>query len=122
MPAQSLLAGIRLRRSNHGRASACFYFLPTADIAINTRAVLKALCRCVCASALDPFGGRRRKGKSDSKPLLVGLPFRFAVPLYLLISGYFWTAGKAIGMAAPVTFLISVLPLVVKAKWQWRAA
>ncbi|PZM14871.1 hypothetical protein [Rhizobium tubonense] len=95
-----------------------FYLLPTPNMNINVRTLLKALSAIYMAALLLSAWVSART--STDKPLLIGLASCFAIPFYALYQGVFWTAGKALGMAAPALFIIAALPIVLPVKWFWK--
>lgn len=96
-----------------------FYLLPTPDTGINARALWKALTVFgmiwLAVSAV-----MAAKQKTAVWPLVAGLLACLVIPAYAILQGYFWTAGKALGMAAPALFILAALPLALRTKWFWR--
>ncbi|MGI2035360.1 hypothetical protein ACRQ1B_23525 [Rhizobium panacihumi] len=53
-------------------------------------------------------------------PIILGLLACFAIPSYVFFNGYFWSAGKALGMASPALFVLMTLPVIFKVAAKFR--
>jgi hypothetical protein len=98
-----------------------FYLLPDASLDLTLRTYWKiGLASYILISMAFVIATANRR--DSGLPLLTGLAGSLIIPMYAFYHGYYWTAGKALGMASPAIFVLVTLPLALSARWFMRLA
>ena len=105
LPVESVTAGMGL-----------FYFLPTGSwpppLAIVWKLILYALAAGVIASVARAMMGAWRKDPAGNPIRMMGACVAGClVPVAILSIGQYWSAGKALSIAAPLLFFLIAAPL-----------
>ncbi len=106
LPVESVIAGIGL-----------YYLLPTGSwplpLAIVWKLILYALVAVVFASAARVMIAAWRRDPAGNQVRMMGACVAGCmVPIAILITGQYWSAGKALSIAAPLLFFLLAAPLL----------